>query len=179
MNHDTYQNLVNTYGVHPSRWPEAMRADALVFAKLQPEQAKSINAHAASLDKVLDACILPQTSNDLLMTRILHTAQNTPQDMLQTIKTPANDHPTQFLADDVVNSPLAKWKLIAATLLITIGLGFTIGQSVAEHSDYWNAESLYAFNLDNDYTGSEWASTFTSQTQTSDTDPLQDNNYEH
>ena len=112
------------------------------------------------------------------MARILHTAKNTPQDTLRHIKTPANDHPTQFLADDVVNSPFAKWKLIAATLLITIGLGFSIGQSMVERSDYWNAESLYAFNLDHDYSGSEWASTFTTQTQSPGNDPLQDNNYE-
>lgn len=190
MNHDTYQKLVNTYGVHPSRWPENMRADALVFAKHQPEQAKKINADAAYLDKILDACILPQTSNDLLMARILQTVKNTPQDTLRHIKTPANDHPTQFLADDVVSSPFAKWKLVAATLLITIGLGFGIGQSMVERSDYWNAESLYAFNLDHDYSGSEWASTFTTQTQSpaqspaqsqaqsQGNDPLQDNNYE-
>lgn len=165
MTQDDYQELVNTYGVHPSRWPEEVRARAMTFSYKHPELAAQINSDAALLDKIIDVASLPETDNSLLMARILKEAQNTPQDTPRHIDTPANDHPTQFLPEDRVRRPISRWKVLAATLLVTMGIGFGAGQAVFARSDYWSAETLYSFNIDSDYTSSEWPETISPETQ--------------
>lgn len=161
MKHEHYRELVNTYGVHPARWPEDMRVDALAYAYKHPEQAAKTNAGDTILDKVLDRAALPDTSTDLLMARILKKAQETPQETLQQqglqIETPANDHPTRFLADDIERPSALRWKALAATLLITMGIGFGLGQTLSEDPDYLAAETLLAFNNDTDNASFDWA----------------------
>ncbi len=157
MRHEQYRELVNTYGAHPARWPEDMRVDALTYAYKNPEQAAKTNAGDTILDKALDAGALPKTDNDLLMARILQAAKETPQQTALPIESPANDHPTQFLADDIKAPYVLKWKTLAATLLITMGIGFGWGQSMTDNSDYLDAETLLAFNNDTDSTALTWS----------------------
>ncbi|PHR92383.1 MAG: hypothetical protein COA69_08370 [Robiginitomaculum sp.] len=165
MTQDDYQELVNTYGVHPSRWPEEVRARAMSFSYKHPERAMRINSDAALLDKIIDVAALPETANSLLMARILKAAQNTPQNLPRHIETPANDHPTRFLPEDRVGPPMSRWKVLAATLLVMMGIGFGASQAAFARSDYWAAETLYSFNIDSDYTSSEWPETISPETQ--------------
>lgn len=157
MKHEHYRDLVNTYGVHPARWPEDMRVDALAYAYKHPEQAAKTNAGDTILDKALDRIALPDTETDLLMARILKKAEETPQQQSIQIETPANDHPTRFLPDDVEKPSALRWKTLAATLLITMGIGFGLGQTLSEDPDYLAAETLLAYNSDTDNASFSWA----------------------
>lgn len=156
MTQQDYQNLIETYGVHPSRWPEDIRATAMNFAYKYPEDATRMNANTAFLDKIMDAAQLADTDNALLTARILKATTTIGQKPRQRIDTPANDHPTKFLPDDVKLAPMARWKYLAATLFVTMGIGFGIGQGATARSDYWVAESLYAYNMDTESATSEW-----------------------
>lgn len=156
MTKQQYQDLVSTYGVHPSRWPENLRLSALTFTQTNAKIAAKINEGEAVLDTLLDATHLPETDNDLLMARIITAAKNTSQQGFLHIETPANDHPTRFLADDDMGTPMPNWKKIAATLLITMGIGFGLGQSLTVNSEYYTAETLLAFNSEAEISANLW-----------------------
>lgn len=157
MRHEQYRELVNTYGTHPARWPEDRRVDALAYAYKHPEQAAKTNAGDAILDKALDLAVLPKMDTDLLMARILKAAQETKQEESLQIATPANDHPTRFLADDTEKPNALNWRTLAATLLVTMGVGFGIGQSISANSDYLAAENLLAYNSTADSNALNWS----------------------
>ena len=150
MTQEQYKYLVTSYGVHPSRWPEYLRVAALAYTNKHPEHAAKINAGESILDAILDSAILPETDTTLLAARILQTAKSTPQDSTPHIKTPANDHPTQFLAPDTPQNTFGflqpHMKIMATILLIAIGFGFFAGQSLLPRSDYWAAETLLSYN---------------------------------
>ncbi|MBL4869995.1 MAG: hypothetical protein JKX72_03465 [Robiginitomaculum sp.] len=157
MTKQQYQDLVSTYGVHPARWPEDLRLSALTFTQANQDLAAKINEGEAVLDSLLDAASLPETVNDLLMARIITAAKNTPQQEFLHIETPANDHPTRFLADDEPPTPITNWKKMAATLLITMGIGFVLGQSLTANSEYYMADTLLAFNSEAESSANLWS----------------------
>ncbi len=150
MTQEQYKHLIASYGVHPSRWPEDMRVAALADTYKHPEHAAKINAGERILDTILDSAALPETDTTLLAARILQTAKSTPQDSTPHIKTPANDHPTQFLASDTPANTFGflqpHMKIQAAILHITLGFGFITGQSLLTRTDYWAAETLLSYN---------------------------------
>ncbi len=63
MDEDRFQQLINTYGASPRRWPEAEREAAMQLASASPGAAARL-ARASALDGALEAWILdhPRTS---------------------------------------------------------------------------------------------------------------------
>ena len=144
MDEQRYEQLLESYGANTARWPEQERELALTFAEKNPERAAQIRARGDDLDTMLDNNI-HAGSNDLLMARILNAAQNIPQDGL-----PANDRANY--------APLqARWKSLAATLLLTTGIGFSLGQTATADADYQTAETLLLTDYQTSLEAADWA----------------------
>ncbi len=139
-----YTQIVESYGVNPARWPNGERQAALGFAAQNSNLTAQIRAQSEQLDQLLNSNDKNSSPPDFLMSRIMKSAQEMPQDGL-----PANDYaPVQ-----------TRWKSLAATLLLTTGLGFGIGatQTTSANADeYQIAEALLASNYDIEYEAADW-----------------------
>ena len=144
MNEQRYEQIIESYGTNPARWPEQERALAQTFAQENPDLTAQIHASAAELDILLDSNVHVGSSDNLLMARIMKSAQDMPQD-----GRPANDR--------AYYAPVqARWKSLAATLLLTTGLGFGIGQTAAADSEYQIAEALLSTDYQTNFEAADW-----------------------
>jgi hypothetical protein len=129
MTIDDFEKLATAYGAELSRWPRDKRDAARDFAARYPQEAQLILADAVTLDRALDAVILPLPS-DLLRSRILKTAKALPQD---------NAKPAR-------SSSQMGWKRIAAMIMIAFGGGFAGANYMFLSADSGNAE-IYADDI--------------------------------
>lgn len=65
MTKEQFRALAEAYGGEISRWPEALREDALLLASAQPEFAQDVLARERQLDEALDALPRPVVSRAL------------------------------------------------------------------------------------------------------------------
>ena len=137
MRKNRFREIVKAYGGDPKRWPDAEREAATAFMAAHPDVGDAVLADARALDGVLDGGNLVPSANDLLMARILKAAHTTPQDRAD-LPIPANDIPHG--AGQGLRMP--PWKSLAATLLLTTGMGFVMGNAVASSSEIDQAEAL-------------------------------------
>ncbi|PHS35099.1 MAG: hypothetical protein COA91_13665 [Robiginitomaculum sp.] len=98
------------------------------------------------MQELLESGRKPDTDISLLQARILKAALQTSQDASSTGASYTN---------------IASWKSIAATLILTTGIGFGLGQIPTQHSDYIAAETLLSISLANDYDETGLAQDFT------------------
>lgn len=137
-----FQELVDAYGADTLRWPKAERLLAQSWCAQHSDKAAQILKAAKELDQILDAVRRPETDASFLHARILKTASSTPQDInAETLSSIATQKP----------AILATWKSIAATLIMTTGIGFGIGQVAAADTAYASAEALLSISLQSDY----------------------------
>jgi len=61
-----FRDIVDAYGADPSRWPEAERAAAAIFARNNPEIAAPILDQARALDAWLDMDAVEVSEDDVL-----------------------------------------------------------------------------------------------------------------
>ena len=137
------QELVSAYGADTNRWPETERQAGQAWLTDNPGKARKLLAEAETLDTFLDTASAPISDTSLLQARILKAAQNTAQD--EATNTQA--------ANDITAMPskLANWKSVAATLILTTGIGFGIGQAAAADTSYASAEALLSISMQSDY----------------------------
>lgn len=140
------QELVDAYGVQPTRWPQAERQAAKTWLVQNPDVAQSVMRPADILDKSLDANISDISDTSFLQARILKAAQKVEQDAI--IGTVAANDGAQTLAQ---SSLLTSWKSVAATLALATGLGFGIGQVAAADTNYASAEALLSVSTQSGY----------------------------
>jgi len=140
MDKTRLQELINAYGVHPNRWPETERRAGQIWLAENPSNAQALWAEEKALDKLLDSARHSDVDNALLHARILNLAQN----MQQEHNIRANDRPTIF-------AKLASWQSIAATLLLTTGIGFGIGQAASADTRLVSAEALLSLSMQSPY----------------------------
>ncbi|NNC37832.1 MAG: hypothetical protein EX271_10790 [Acidimicrobiales bacterium] len=144
MNAQRFTELVEAYGAEPARWPATEREDALAYMKAHPRDADNLLAPARSLDTVLESGRLDTTDTSFLAARILKAAQES-----DGMELPANDvvgGPTRLPRRQPV------WRSIAATFVITTGVGFAMGQTAAAKSArIAEAEALLSLTLENPY----------------------------
>lgn len=146
MNAVRLQELVDAYGAQSARWPDDERQAAKIWLSQNPDAAEAILQPADILDQFLDANISNITGTTFLQARILKAAKSTEQDEI-IVTVPANNG-AQILTQ---TSLLTSWKAVAATLIITTGLGFGIGQIAAADTDYTSAEALLSASMQSDY----------------------------
>jgi hypothetical protein len=137
MMKNRFRDMVEAYGGDPKRWPDAQREAAKAFMAAHPRIAGPILADARVLDGVLDERHATPSDNSLLMARILKAAQTTPQDRADLLVA-AHDIPHE-VGQGLRMPP---WKSLAATLLLTTGMGFVVGQTAASSSEIDQAEAL-------------------------------------
>lgn len=143
MTRDRFDDLVNSYGANPRRWPEEKHAHAEAFIASNKAVAKEILGKATQLDMALDTARTTMSDASLLAARILKQANEIAPD-------------GRAANDTVMQAPLvrtqAPWKTMAATLLITTGIGFSAGQAAASNSTKFDtAEALLSLDSDNAY----------------------------
>lgn len=136
--------LIAAYGADPKRWPDNERDAAIAFMDANPKLAQTVMDDAQSLDQILDDGRKDVTNTDFLAARILKAAQG-----LDDAENPAND-----MVGGPARLPKRQpaWRSIAATLVITTGIGFAVGQSAAAKSArIAEAETLLSLTLDNPF----------------------------
>lgn len=144
MTEDRYLEIIECYGVDPKRWPKSERVQALVFAKTHPAIANKPGQPEQALDDILNTGALDSADNRLLTERILKIALKTPQEPRE-YSLHANDFPSPETKWASLTLPLSlPWKSLAATLLLTIGMGFAVGQVAETSSSLAEAEALLA-----------------------------------
>jgi len=147
MNQIRVQELINAYGADSNRWPESERQAGQAWLAEHEMDAKAdarkLLADAEVLDQMLGTISRPISDTSLLQARIMKAAQGTAQDGGVSIQT----------ANDSVPMPakLASWKSVAATLILTTGIGFGIGQAAAADTSYASAEALLSISMQSDY----------------------------
>jgi hypothetical protein len=149
MSEDRFIDLVECYGVDPENWPVSERTDGLMFREQNPERAREICAESEQLDHLLETGRRNSDNTDLLAARILKMAQETAQDGYA-----ANDQKNNQQAPlpHIPSRRQSPWKSIAATLVITTGIGFAAGQTAAANSDRYDvAEALLSLDDDTTY----------------------------
>ncbi len=92
------------------------------------------------LNALLAAGRTPDADISLLRARILKAALDTPQD---------GHKDSRVLPIPYKN--FAVWKSIAATLILTTGIGFSFGQTANENTAYASAEALLSMSFNSDY----------------------------
>ncbi len=95
-----------------------------------------MDVNKQKLDEILAAGRKPEADISLLHARILKATAQIPQ-----------DEP----AVRTLYGHIASWKSVAATLILTTGLGFGLGQIFNENSAYISAETLLSMSFVNDY----------------------------
>lgn len=136
--------LIATYGADSKRWPDAEREAAFSYIRANPKITKTAMPEAKNLDQLLDGGKKEVACTDFLAERVLKSAQET-----DAKESPAND-----MAGSPAYIPKRQpaWRSIAATFVITTGVGFVIGQSAAAKSArIAEAETLLSLTLDNPY----------------------------
>ena len=144
MNSERLIELIAAYGSDPKRWPDTERDDAIAFRDAHPKIAKPEMNNAQNLDHLLDGEKKDVTGTEFLAARILKAAQEA-----EKLEIPAND-----VIGDPARLPKRQpaWRSIAATFIITTGVGFAMGQSAAAKSArIAEAETLLSLTLDNPY----------------------------
>jgi len=142
MTENRFREIIDAYGAHDKRWPESERKRAHAFRSDNPRLAAQICEGQLSVDTALDSATKPDTDSALLMARILKQAQSIPQ-----TGTRANNSPAA--ARRRIGAP--PWKSLAATLILSTGMGFGIAQAAASASVMTQAEALLAANSDAAY----------------------------
>lgn len=146
-NEKRVRDLISAYGVDSKRWPETERLVGQAWLVDNPDKARKLLAEAEVLDQFLDIASAPISDTSLLYARILKVAQSTSQD----------DVANTLAANDgiLISSKLANWKSIAATLILTTGIGFGIGQAAAVDTAYASAEALLSLSMQGGYDESD------------------------
>ncbi len=137
MTENRFREIIGAYGASESRWPEGERQSARAFRDENPSLVAQICEGHLQLDSVLGSAAKPATDDRLLMARILKQAQALPQQ-----GAPANDSPPAPRRRMAV----PPWKSLAATLILSTGMGFGIGQAAASSSGAAQAEALLEAN---------------------------------
>ena len=148
MTSERLLELSAAYGADPNRWPDNERDAATTFMDAKPKVARNVMDDAQSLDHLLDGGKKDVTNTDFLAARILKAAQE-----LDGVENPAND-----MVRGPAHLPKRQpaWRSIAATLVITTGIGFAMGQSAAAKSArIAEAETLLSLTLDNPFDSSD------------------------
>ena len=153
MTQHRFRKIIQAYGSKPHNWPPQERRAAEKFAQAHPALCADIIAAQTKLDALLDMAVKPQMDTTLLAARILKTAKNTAQDHLAT---EANDHPLQ---PNKTSMP-TPWKSIAATLVLTTGMGFGLGQAAAANTSFDTAQSLLSLSMQDGYNEDELSNLF-------------------
>jgi len=140
------RELTQSYGANPKRWPHAERQAGQKWLDDNPVVAQELLADAKALDQALNT--VPALTGDtaLLQARILRAAKNTAQDDT-THDIAAND--AAFILR--IPNALSAWKAVAATLVLTTGVGFGIGRVAAADTSYASAEALLSVSMQSDY----------------------------
>ena len=146
MTQQDFEHLVNTYGANPQRWPQSKRTAALLYMETQKAATDTVLRQARALDAWLDTGTHPSTDNSLLMARIRKQAADTPQD-------PPQSGPVVSLATYRSRPPM--WRTLAATVLVTTGIGFGVGQAAAR-SQTETVEALLSASLGDMYSDSDF-----------------------
>lgn len=133
--------LIRSYGANPKRWPQAERQAGKAWLDDNPLDAQKLLKEASALDQALNSLSEPVGDTTLLQARILKAARNTAQD--------GASH--AVAANDVTPSVFSAWKAVAATLVLTTGMGFGIGQLAAADTSYASAEALLSISMQSDY----------------------------
>jgi len=92
------------------------------------------------LEELLQAGRKPDTDISLLQARILKAALQTPQ-----------DEPRSKFRRRTHYTNIANWKSIAATLILTTGIGFGLGQMRTNNTNYLSAEALLSLSIASDF----------------------------
>ncbi len=151
---EKFQNLADTYGADIKRWPEPYRVLAAEFFSTHQPDAQRILQEARELDMLLDLATKPDNNNVVLRERIFSKIN-------QDGTLGANsDYPMEIPANDTISGPgpnrRPPWKAIAATLVLTTGLGFGAGQLAAAKPGYSDAEVLLSLSMTSQYSESDF-----------------------
>lgn len=138
LNKARMRELIQSYGADTRRWPEAERQSGQAWLTSHPKVVQKLLADAQNLDQMLDMMHQPASDTSMLKARILKVAEHTEQNSIA-----ANDSSAP--------SRLASWKSVAATLVLTTGIGFGIGQVAAADTSYASAEALLSISMQSDY----------------------------
>jgi|GEM_PF-5024185 len=138
MDEKTFTALAGTYGANLDRWPEACQHEARAFCAARTETANRILQDERTLDALLDQATKPVRADTLLRARILKHATS---EARSDFSIAANAQPARTLP----------WKAVAATFVLTTGLGFGAGQLAAAQPGYSEAETLLALSMNGQY----------------------------
>ena len=143
MNKIRIAELIQSYGADSKRWPQIEQQIGQNWLAKHPEKVQKLLTEARTLDQILGTELHTASDTSLLQARILRAAQNTVQDNIAST-VPANDSLP-------VLSKLANWKSVAATLILTTGIGFGVGQVAAANTTYASAEALLSISMQGEY----------------------------
>lgn len=143
MTKEEFETMVAQYGASPHRWPADMAGRARDFMASNTDTADRLLKSERALDALLDMANVPNVENQLLRARILRTARqtsaaNTGTEAHQTYKRPAY------------------WRALAATILLTTGIGFGLGQAAVTHAQSDTGEALLMASLNADYSADDF-----------------------
>ena len=141
-----YEAILAAYGSDSRRWPDEERSAALAYQAANSQSAKAALAEPKVLDDALATAAHPANDLTFLKAKILREA--TAADRLPQ---GANTHTPLPM-----RAKRAGWRSIAATLILTTGIGFTAGQVAAAQSDLETAETLLSISVPSDYVQEDW-----------------------
>ena len=153
MHTHRFQTLLDTYGAAPHRWPRAERGPAQDWMTAHPAKAQTLMAQAKALDAVLDTANPanhapsddPASALDSLKAQIMTAAQATDQSL------PAAPQPLLTPQFRKPRFTIASWQAMAATLFLTTGMGFGIGQMASAHTNITMGQALLGYSLQTNY----------------------------
>ena len=141
LNKSRVQELIQSYGANPKRWPQAEQQAGAAWLEDNPALAQKLLADAHTLDQALNTVHATTGGTALLQARILRAAISTAQEGV------AN----AVAANDTAPTVFSSWKAAAAVLLLTTGMGFGIGQVAAADTSYASAEALLSISMQSEY----------------------------
>ena len=142
MDEKTFAALAGTYGGNLDRWPHSCQDEARAFCAARTETATRILRNERAFDALLDSAAKPACADTLLRARILkHATSEARSDRTMTANDTTSTRPARSLP----------WKAVAATFVLTTGLGFGAGQLAAAKPDYGEAEALLALSMNGQY----------------------------
>jgi len=140
------RELIRSYGANPKRWPHAERQAGQIWLDGNAAKVPELLADAKALDRALNTVPAPTGGTELLQARILYAAKSTAQDGTSQ-DVAANDTAPILRTSNVFSA----WKAVAATLVLTTGIGFGIGRVAAADTSYASAEALLSMSMQSDY----------------------------
>ncbi len=146
INKSKVLELVSFYGADLKRWPSTQRQAGQIWLDKNPALAQEILADAIILEQALNTISAPASNTILLQARILREVTHTAQEGIP-YEIAANDTAPTLQALTVFSA----WKAVAATLLLTTGMGFGIGQVAAADTSYVSAEALLSISMQSGY----------------------------